>query len=112
VQWRFSMRASAGLDSLTYRQYLGTPRWRALAKAARKRDGYRCRRCRRRRRLDVHHTVYPDGWRWSEDSLANLVSLCRECHKGVHRRVYWPRVYRRVLWLAVIVYSCLVFIVR
>jgi 5-methylcytosine-specific restriction endonuclease McrA len=109
VQWRSAMRTSAGLDSLSYHQYLGTPRWRALAKAARKRDGYRCRRCRRRRRLDVHHTLYPN--RWSEDRLGNLVSLCRACHTGVHGRVYWPRIYRRVLWLVVVVSSVYLIVV-
>ena len=45
-------------------------------------DGYRCRICGEdnKRRLTAHHLI---GLRPKDDRIANLVTLCAECHKIV-----------------------------
>lgn len=74
-------------------RYYG-PNWNAQKRAARKRDGYKCRACGKAQKkhgcaLDVHH-IKPfrtfgyilgvnDNYLQAND-LANLVSLCRRCH--------------------------------
>ena len=59
----------------------------ALRRAARERDGYRCRfpGCHTRT-TDLHHIRYwADG---GPTSLANLTSLCRRHHTAVHDKGY------------------------
>ena len=59
----------------------------AIRRAARERDGYRCRfpGCESRR-TDLHHIRY---WRnGGRTELKNLVSLCRAHHRLVHDRDY------------------------
>lgn len=74
--------------------YYRGPNWSKQAKAARKRDGYRCQRCglteaENGQALDVHH-IKPfrtfnyiqgqnDNYKAAND-LRNLISLCRTCH--------------------------------
>ena len=57
----------------------------ALARSrALNRDGYRCRHCGRSGRLEVHHLhSLRDG---GDNSLDNLVTLCREHHIEIHRQ--------------------------
>ena len=62
--------------------------WEAQAARARSRDGYRCRVCgiteeELKRRLDVHHLlpVRLFGSAMDANSLSNLTSVCRSCHK-------------------------------
>lgn len=64
-----------------------TIKWETARKAALARDEERCRRCLRSA-TDVHHRK-PKGIGGTSDEerafgLANLVSLCRECHNRVH----------------------------
>ena len=72
----------------TYAQLLQDPRWKAKRTKILKRDGHRCRTCRSRYALQVHHKayyrlpgfrpppwLYPDYW---------LVTLCRRCHAREH----------------------------
>ena len=61
--------------------------WQTVRKAVLARDGERCRRCLRPT-TDVHHRKVK-GMGGTADpevafGLANLVSLCRECHQWVH----------------------------
>lgn len=47
------------------------------------RDEYRCRKCRSRTCLEVHHIVQrKDG---GSDRPDNLVTLCHDCHAALHR---------------------------
>ena len=47
------------------------------------RDEYRCRKCRSRTHLEVHHIVQRrDG---GSDRPDNLVTLCHDCHAALHR---------------------------
>ena len=58
---------------------LDAKRWRHVRRAALDRDGWRCVQCGRAGRLEVDHILRQrDGGALYE--LANLQSLCRECH--------------------------------
>jgi 5-methylcytosine-specific restriction endonuclease McrA len=55
-------------------------RWQQVRESAKRRDGYRCRRCGRGDRLEVHH-VTPIEQGGNAYSLDNLITLCSPCHK-------------------------------
>jgi len=57
----------------------------ALCRAILERDGWRCRNCKSRSALHVHHIVFRS--QGGEDSMDNLLVLCLACHEGVHRDV-------------------------
>ena len=66
--------------------------WPDARRAARRRDKYRCRLCQRRRadgiRLEVNHLVQALGAHARVSCahhLANLETLCNECHASVTR---------------------------
>ena len=47
------------------------------------RDGYKCRKCRSKTHLEVHHIIQrKDGGTNHRD---NLVTLCHDCHAALHR---------------------------
>lgn len=66
--------------------------WQACREQAMKRDQYLCRDCLKSGKVvaaeEVHHIIplTPDNYTDSSVSLnlANLVSVCRECHKARH----------------------------
>ncbi len=67
---------------LAYRDYLLTPHWQSLRREVLSRDGFRCRRCPARKRLQAHHLIYRARF---EDSVADdLITLCHLCHKSEH----------------------------
>ena len=47
---------------------------------AKVRDGMKCRKCGTRANLHIHHTK---GMK--SHALSNLTTLCRTCHKAIHR---------------------------
>lgn len=69
------------MDKKAYAEYLASPAWRITRNAALKRAGYRCVRCARKRRLQVHHRTYE---RVGHEHNADLEVLCEDCHSGHH----------------------------
>lgn len=60
-------------------------RWKALRIKALDRDGWCCTACKRVDNLNVHHVRYvPKGKIW-DSPVKDLVTLCEECHKLVHK---------------------------
>lgn len=61
-------------------------RWKERAKQIRALDGHKCAICGAKGELHVHHLAYPPApfhiWDCRDDEL---VTLCPECHKKVHR---------------------------
>lgn len=53
-----------------------------IAKAVFNRDGWRCRHCNRGDTIDPHHIIFRSAG--GEDTLENLLTLCRKCHDDVH----------------------------
>lgn len=48
------------------------------------RDNYKCQVCgKKNTRLEVHHIIFRS--RGGTDDETNLITLCEECHKGVHK---------------------------
>jgi 5-methylcytosine-specific restriction endonuclease McrA len=47
-----------------------------------KRDGWKCRFCKIRNNLHVHHIVFRSEQ--GPDQTWNLVTLCSSCHEAVH----------------------------
>lgn len=75
-----------------YPGYYG-PDWRALRRAARIRDDYTCRRCRKdmhkpHRAPDVHHIKPVSSFEVPNDAntIDNVVCLCHNCHMTVEWR--------------------------
>ena len=51
-------------------------------------NGWRCTKCGRAGRLELHHAIpVADG---GDDSEANLIPLCRPCHFAAHDRKPGP----------------------
>lgn len=73
----------ARLQRLSYREYLKTPHWIATSARIKKRDGYRCRDCSSRKKLNVHHKTYLSLRGQERDN--DLLTLCRRCHIARHR---------------------------
>ena len=46
------------------------------------RDGWKCRRCRLRNNLHVHHIIFRSEL--GKDVSWNLITLCGDCHTLVH----------------------------
>lgn len=66
-----------------YLQRLSGIEWDEKRKARLKMDGYRCQICGKFTKLEVHHII---PWRIShDDSLENLMSVCRPCHLYLDR---------------------------
>ena len=66
------------------RNRLGPERYDELRQEILRRDGWRCQACGRRKDLQVHH-IEARG-RLGEDTEQNLITLCADCHRTVHRR--------------------------
>ena len=56
--------------------------WQRVRQCVLVRDGYRCRVCKTREGVDVHHIRFRSVG--GEDSTANCAAICRICHGGVH----------------------------
>ena len=56
-----------------------TTRWRAVRRAVLDRDGWKCRKCGGRGRMEVHHRK-PLAEGGDPFDMAGLESICRGCH--------------------------------
>jgi hypothetical protein len=65
-----------------YQFYLKSAHWRALRKAAFRFHGYKCSKCPCSRRLQVHHHTY--RFPWTSCTVADVVPICRDCHRKEH----------------------------
>jgi hypothetical protein len=61
--------------------YYKTQHWRELSKKRKEFDGFACVQCKTTTNLETHHLRYE----LFEESLNyDLLTLCHECHKGMH----------------------------
>ena len=67
-----------------YAEYLETKHWAKTRAAALKRADGKCQTCGGQRQLNVHHNTYD---RLGKELPADLVVLCKSCHKLFHRRL-------------------------
>ncbi len=66
-----------------YQLYLASPAWRLLRDRVLCRDANLCRCCGKAAQV-VHHRDYSNTT-MSGESLDGLISLCKKCHKTIHR---------------------------
>lgn len=59
--------------------------WRKVRRIVLERDGYRCRVCRRKKAVDVHHVIFRSLG--GKDEAKNLIAVCKVCHEGIHGHV-------------------------
>ncbi|HEY4099173.1 MAG TPA: hypothetical protein VGM33_26855 [Baekduia sp.] len=79
----------AELRALPYREYLRTAEWRRARAAALLRAGHSCSLdVTHTEDLEVHHRTYE---RLGAELAADLVVLCRACHRLHHRELGRPR---------------------
>lgn len=84
--------------SARYRKQLKDDRWSQRRQEIMRRDGFRCRRCGAKSKLNVHHRWYIYGrqpWQYPDRCL---VTLCEKCHRHVHLM----RHVRYAVWLAIL----------
>ena len=56
---------------------------RNAQRAGKARDGYTCQVCGSKENAEGHHII--DHQFFGSSSVDNIVTLCHECHKDVHR---------------------------
>ena len=82
------------------RRWYSSARWSRTSKAAKERDGWRCRECGKAGALEVHH-VTARRTRPNDPAsffdLANLRTLCRACHIRIHAKQLTDKARR---WMA------------
>ena len=67
---------------------LPSHRWAPLRRFILDRDGWRCQRCGRPGRPEVHHEDHNPA----NNDPANLRTLCKRCHIEIHRPTVAPEV--------------------
>lgn len=68
-----------------YRDYLKSKYWKALRLKCFKRDGFQCQICGSGKNLCAHHMTYKNiGYETQE--LDDLITLCEDCHKTIHKQ--------------------------
>ena len=68
-----------------YRTYLKSEAWQRKRRKVLIRDRYTCQKCgeKDRKLLQVHHKTYD---RVFKESLSDLITLCKKCHKLEHNK--------------------------
>ena len=72
---------AGGMQVTTKASRTSRAAWRRLRVEVLTRDGWRCRKCGKAGRLEVHHVDHNPR----NDALGNLVTWCVSCHVEHHR---------------------------
>ncbi|MGL5712626.1 MAG: HNH endonuclease [Paraclostridium sp.] len=68
---------------IEYDDYINSYEWKILRRQVIRRDLKRCRNCgTNRKQLHVHHLTYE---RFGNERLDDLMTLCVDCHRYIHR---------------------------
>ena len=62
---------------------LGYSEYQELREQVLRRDAWRCQFCGSMKNLEVHHQLFRSHS--GEDSDINLITLCSDCHRSIHR---------------------------
>lgn len=65
-------------------QYYATSHWKRKAKERKEIDGWKCVQCKSTSELETHHWKYN---LFCEDAATELVTLCGQCHEGLHSNI-------------------------
>jgi len=69
-------------------KYLASPKWQQLKMHVKLRDGFHCKKCNSKHKLEVHHITYQN---LGAEHLEDLVTLCRTCHGKLHEELGYSR---------------------
>lgn len=72
----------ARVDYEEYKQYLESDEWKVKREERLEKDGHRCVCCNSSDNLNVHHITYD---RLKNESIYDLITLCRDCHEKLHK---------------------------
>lgn len=72
------------LASNDYKHYLQSTHWRQLSRRKKQESNYTCEICHHKGEIHVHHKTYE---RLGRELLSDLMSLCKYCHKIIHKKV-------------------------
>lgn len=75
------------LKQMPYLKYLETKHWFLLSNKCKKRARFKCKKCKRKwtkTSLHAHHKTYKNKGNFKKE-FWDLVCLCKDCHKTVHR---------------------------
>ena len=80
------LRAAGIKAPVSYQRYIQSKTWKDKAKKARKRAGYRCKRCGRylkhaQNLLNLHHKTYRN---LGAEKRGETILLCNACHRAEH----------------------------
>ena len=71
------------INSLSYKDFLATPYWKAIAQYKKYKSHYKCELCNSNNQLAVHHKTYEhhgsEIWH-----MEDLIVLCKDCHEKFH----------------------------
>lgn len=67
-----------------YKTLLQSNEWKEKRMIILKRDGFKCRFCDNKRKLQVHHKIYIYGKNPWEYNDSQLITLCCSCHEKEH----------------------------
>ena len=70
--------------------YLQSAAWHQKRSLVLARDRFACTYCGRHTDLNVHHIRYSNTF---NEPLADLLTLCSDCHHSLHDRVGYPQTY-------------------
>lgn len=70
-------------SNLTYKEFLRTPYWKAIAEKKKKDADYSCELCNSVGKLNVHHRTY-ERHGYERLFLKDLIVLCEDCHRKFH----------------------------
>lgn len=78
---RKKKRSDTERKPIKYHDYIVSPAWYKKRDERLKIDRHCCQRCGAKANLNVHHLTYK---RLGREAMADLITLCQECHKKVH----------------------------
>lgn len=78
-----------------YGRALQSDEWKELRKKILTRDGFSCKKCDSKDKLEVHHKEYfidekNKFFKPNEYPLGSLVTLCNNCHQSLHKKIKIP----------------------
>jgi ribosomal protein L31 len=72
---------------MNYKEQLLTIEWKKRRLQIIKRDNEQCTKCKSKNDLQVHHKIYINGFMAWEYPHQYLITLCKNCHKNLHKKV-------------------------
>lgn len=72
------------ISQVEKKAYLDSPQWKTIKRQRLAIDQYTCQSCNQSGlSLEVHHLHYRT---FKSESLSDLISVCRNCHKAIHSK--------------------------